>query len=316
MPSIPKAFISYSWDSETHKKWVKSLSKKLRKKGVDVTLDQWETAPGDQLPEFMEKAIRENDYILVVCTPRYKKRSDNREGGVGYEGDIMTGEALSNRNKKKFIPLIRKGDKEKSMPTWLKGRYFIDFRDENQFERYFSDLLVTIHGEREKAPPIGEKPNFKEKTEHKQKSKKISNEDFSFDPIEIEGVVVDEVTSPRNDNTRGSALYKIPFKLTRNPSFDWSESFIRYWDRPPRYTSMHRPGIASVIGDKIILDGTTIKEVEKYHRDTLLLAVEEANKEIKAKRKQEWNQKKKEKEQEEEHKKNIRNISDRLDFNT
>ena len=41
---------------------------------------------------------------------------------------------------------------------------------------------------------------------------------------------------------------------------------------------MHRPGIASVYGDKISLDGTTIEEVAKYHRDTLVLCVDEANK--------------------------------------
>lgn len=46
---------------------------------------------------------------------------------------------------------------------------------------------------------------------------------------------------------------------------------------PPRFTTMHRPGIASVIGDRIILDGTTIEEVKDCHRDTLKLCVEEAN---------------------------------------
>jgi hypothetical protein len=40
---------------------------------------------------------------------------------------------------------------------------------------------------------------------------------------------------------------------------------------------MHRPGIARVIGDRIILDGTTIEEVQRYHLDTLKLAVSEAN---------------------------------------
>ncbi|RYL92565.1 hypothetical protein [Sporolactobacillus sp. THM19-2] len=41
---------------------------------------------------------------------------------------------------------------------------------------------------------------------------------------------------------------------------------------------MHRPGIAKVVSNKIILDGTTIEEVKQYHRDTLILAVNEANK--------------------------------------
>jgi len=40
---------------------------------------------------------------------------------------------------------------------------------------------------------------------------------------------------------------------------------------------MHRPGIARVRGDRLILDGTTIEEVEKYHLQTLKLAIAEAN---------------------------------------
>lgn len=40
---------------------------------------------------------------------------------------------------------------------------------------------------------------------------------------------------------------------------------------------MHRPGIARVAGDKVILDRTTVEEVKRCHRDTLILAVEVAN---------------------------------------
>ena len=42
---------------------------------------------------------------------------------------------------------------------------------------------------------------------------------------------------------------------------------------------MHRPGIASVIGSKIFLDGTTIDEVKDYHKETLILCVKKANEE-------------------------------------
>ena len=61
----PKVFISYSWDSESHRAWVRALGARLRSDGVDVTLDQWHVGPGDQLPEFMERAIRENDFVLL-----------------------------------------------------------------------------------------------------------------------------------------------------------------------------------------------------------------------------------------------------------
>lgn len=40
---------------------------------------------------------------------------------------------------------------------------------------------------------------------------------------------------------------------------------------------MHRSGIARVTGDKIILDGTTMEEVQQYHKETLQLCVTEAN---------------------------------------
>ena len=43
------------------------------------------------------------------------------------------------------------------------------------------------------------------------------------------------------------------------------------------WTTMHRPGIASVVGDRIILDGTTMEELERYHLATLKLAVAAAN---------------------------------------
>lgn len=37
---------------------------------------------------------------------------------------------------------------------------------------------------------------------------------------------------------------------------------------------MHRPGIASVVDDEILLNGTTIEEVREYHRETLKLCIE------------------------------------------
>jgi hypothetical protein len=97
------------------------------------------------------------------------------------------------------------------------------------------------------------------------------------EPIKVEGIIVEEVTEPRNDETPGSALYAVPFRLSDAPTATWAKLFVDSWNLPPRFTSMHRPGIARVEGDRIILDGTTIEEVKRYHLDTLKLAVSEAN---------------------------------------
>ena len=55
------------------------------------------------MPLFMEKSISDSDYVLVICTPKYKEKSDNRKGGVGYEGHIISGELLSTGNERQFI---------------------------------------------------------------------------------------------------------------------------------------------------------------------------------------------------------------------
>lgn len=321
MSEVPKAFISYSWDNKEHKKWVKGLATRLRNDGVNITLDQWETTLGDQLPEFMEKAIRDNDFILIICTPRYKKRSDNREGGVGYEGDIMTGEVLSARNEKQFIPILHEGSERQSIPSWLKGRYYLDLCGVDYNEQHYQDLLLTLHGKREKAPPIGVKPSFDrqeelftKKSNNTKKNSNIIKDNLVFEPIKIKGVIIDEVTSPKRDGTRGSALYRIPFKLSHQPTREWIDSFIRCWNFPPHFTTMHRPAIANVIGDKIILGGTTMEEVEQYHRETLVMAVAKANEETAKLREEERKRIEEEYRREQEHRKSVKDISDKLKF--
>ena len=267
--SAPRIFISYSWDSESHKNWVAKLATVLRSDGVDTTLDQWHAIPGDQLPAFMEKEIRENDYVLVICTPDYRLKSDGRRGGVGYEGDLMTAEVHTQRNHRKFIPILARGIWTNSAPSWLKGKYYVDLSTTEKYETNYSDLMATLLGTRAAPPLLRVVPNTLARARFAAPP--------SDEPIRALGVIVDEVTEPRLDGTPGSALYVVPFQLNRVPSSLWSEFFLQTWDRPPCYSSMHRPGIATVQGAKVFLDGTTIEEVKKYHRDTLILCVNNAN---------------------------------------
>ncbi len=239
-PDPPKAFASYSWDCPEHKKWVKNLAARLRGDGVDVGLDQWGVVPGDQLPRFMETAIRENSYVLIVCTPKYKEKSDERRGGVGYEGDIMTAELLTQRNDRKFIAVLRSGSWDTSMPSWLKGKYSIDLSGDPYSEDEYRDLLITLHNRRDQAPPIGKAPQFRKSIREEAKNFYPTNEkaDGEFQPIKIEGVLVDEAGRPMNDGTCGSALYAIPFKLSRAPTHEWGQLFIQTWDHPPQFTTL------------------------------------------------------------------------------
>ncbi|HEX6370325.1 MAG TPA: toll/interleukin-1 receptor domain-containing protein [Longimicrobium sp.] len=308
----PTAFVSYSWDSDDHKQWVRSLAERLRGDGVDVTLDLWHLAPGDQLPEFMERAIRGNDYVLIVCTPRYKARSDSRTGGAGYEGDIMSAEVLTLRNQRKFIPIHRSGSWAEAAPSWLAGKYYIDLQGDPYSETQYNDLVVTLRGERTKAPPLVPRSVT-------SKSSPVLPEPTSApaspeEPIRITGIIADGVGSPRNDGTRGGGLYSIPFRLSRQPDSDWASIFVATWDRPPRFTTMHRPGIARVYGDRVVLDGTTLEEIERYHRDTLKVVVERTNELYDEIQRERRRLAEAEQQRRREHEQHIRDMADRIRF--
>lgn len=274
----PTAFLSYSYDSPEHKEWVLKLASRLRANGVKATLDKWEIEPGDPLPEFMERAVRENDFVLIVCTPRYKEMSDSRTGGVGYEEDVMTAEVLTERNQRKFKPLLRSGNWNESAPTWLKGKMYVDLRGNPYSEDEYKGLLESLLGTRAKPPPVRSHSAAKTPKANSVREEEGDAPDAPFEPIKILGIVEEEVGSPRNDGTPGCALYEVPFRFSRVPPEDWADLFVRTWDSPPRFTSMHRPGIARVYGDRLVLDGTTIEEVQRYHLDTLKLVLQETNK--------------------------------------
>ena len=48
MSTPPTCFLSYSWDSDEHREWVRALATRLREDGVEALLDQFQLAPGPQ----------------------------------------------------------------------------------------------------------------------------------------------------------------------------------------------------------------------------------------------------------------------------
>jgi hypothetical protein len=152
---IPRAFISYSWDDEEHRRWVAALGARLRGDGVDLVLDEWHLHPGDQAPAFMEGAIRSADFVLIICTPNYRQKSDGRRGGVGYEGNVITAEMLTSGNDRKFIPVLRRGEWSEVAASWLMGKIYVDLRGNPYSEESYLVLLNSIFRRLPKPPPIG-----------------------------------------------------------------------------------------------------------------------------------------------------------------
>lgn len=163
-----QVFITYSWDSDDHKDWVRSLADQLLTNGVSVYLDQYDIAPGESFTHFMETSISKSDRVLVILTPSYKDKSLERKGGVGYEQQIISGEIISGMDRKKFIPLLRLGEYDEgpncALPPHFKGISALDFRDLQNNNESFTELLRAIYEEPKFIKPdLGEKPNLMNK---------------------------------------------------------------------------------------------------------------------------------------------------------
>lgn len=156
--TIPTVFISYSHDSQEHKKWALDLATRLMNNGIEARIDQWELRPGDDLPNFMEKNLASSNYVLMVCTDNYVAKANSGLGGVGYEKMIVTADLLRSIDSNKVIPIIRQ-EGTVDVPTFLKTKLFLNFSRDDEFEFAFDELVRTIHGAPLfKKPAVGNNP--------------------------------------------------------------------------------------------------------------------------------------------------------------
>lgn len=149
---IPECFISYAWGADTQERWVeKRLAKDLQKAGIRVVLDKWENSRvGVSVSRFIER-IEKCDRILVVGTPDYLRKYENKDTKTGYvvaaEVDLIAGRLLGTEPEKETVmPLLLLGEEASSLPPLLRRRVFADFRDDELYFVTAFDLLLDLYG--------------------------------------------------------------------------------------------------------------------------------------------------------------------------
>ncbi len=138
-------FISYSHDSDDHKRLVLSFADQLRKQGIDCTLDQYEESPEEGWPRWMETELGKSSYVLVICSKGYfdKLQPGSKPGGKGvkWEGAIITQEIydLEGRNRR-FIPILFGEENREYVPRMLKPFTHYDVFQQAGYERLYRRL--------------------------------------------------------------------------------------------------------------------------------------------------------------------------------
>lgn len=156
----PRVFLSYSWDSESHKQRVLDLAQKLRNDGIDAWLDRFTTFPPEGWPRWMEKEITGAKFIVVVATEKYAERfSGTAQGGTGlganWEGAIITQQIYEAGGcNVKFLPAIFTESDKHHIPTPL--RSYTHFQVDS--ESGYTELYRILTNQPEVIPAALGKP--------------------------------------------------------------------------------------------------------------------------------------------------------------
>lgn len=154
----PRVFVSYCWTSQSHQAWVLKLCTELRHEGADIILDKWELKEGHDTYAYMERMVTDPSVkkVLVVSDRKYAEKADRREGGVGTETQIISAEVYNKVDQDKFIPIVAEFiGNEACLPTFMKGRFYIDLSSQAKYNENYDQVLRAIHNR-----PIHQKPEL------------------------------------------------------------------------------------------------------------------------------------------------------------
>lgn len=155
---MPSVFISYSHDSGHHVDRVLALADQLRADAIDVRLDQYEPHPPAGWPAWMQQQVATTDFVVLVCTPTFRRRFDREEAegaGLGATWEGMLAQQLlyeaGARNHRLLPVVFEDADPTKDIPLSL--RAFTHYR----LVAGYDELLRRITNQpRRSAPPLGQ----------------------------------------------------------------------------------------------------------------------------------------------------------------
>lgn len=163
--STPKLFVSYSWTSPEHEQWVLDLATELAGNGVEVLLDKWDLREGQDSIAFMERMVNDPEVhkVILVCDRGYASKTNERQGGVGTEAQIISPEIYAKQDQRKFVAVIAEVDEDGKpyLPTYYKSRIYVDLSQADRFSEGFEQLLRWVFDRPLYVKPeIGKPPSY------------------------------------------------------------------------------------------------------------------------------------------------------------
>jgi hypothetical protein len=133
----PTVFISYSHDSDEHRRLVHELSARLRSHSINTILDGdvQGGSPPEGWPQWIVNNLRAATRVVCVCTETYQRRFQGQESsdqgkGVDWEGRQIS-QILYEEHTNKFIPVVFSRSDLPYIPFPLRSHtpYVLDCRE-------------------------------------------------------------------------------------------------------------------------------------------------------------------------------------------
>jgi TIR domain len=148
---MPKVFISYSHDSPEHSARVLAFAWALRRKGIDVELDQFHGEEITDWPRWCNEQIsREcSDFVVCICTAEYRRRIEGKvppeKGkGVYWEGSLLDDDIYDAKGNRRLIPILFEDEPETSIPRFLRGWTFCRLHEFTLTDTGYEHLLRIL----------------------------------------------------------------------------------------------------------------------------------------------------------------------------
>ena len=148
MITNPKVFISHA--SEDKERFVVEFAIKLREKGIDAWVDQWEILPGDSLVDrIFEEGIKNAQAMIIVLSKISVQKPWVKE-------ELNAGMVKRISGKCKLIPVVID---DCEVPEALRSTVWEKIVDINHYQKELDKIISAIYGHSEK-PSLGTPPGY------------------------------------------------------------------------------------------------------------------------------------------------------------
>ncbi len=158
-----RVFVSYAWEDDEYRSWVRRLAGTLRRDGVDARIDAWHRQTGQDFASFMNAEVRNADRVLVLGSPDYRRKVHAFEegrstSGVGWEAMLLTAQMFAG-NREKIAVGVTRGSRNAALPDFLQTQFAHDLSTPED-PRGYRELVEDLRGEKPTAPPLGRPDRF------------------------------------------------------------------------------------------------------------------------------------------------------------